>query len=365
MTIPEPIPLDLECATLMHSHNERQMTMNTVRTPSAVTRRKGWCLATSLAVFGLVLSGCSSGESQGVEDKLDRPITIIVPFGASGGSDQVSRAAAQLMEKVLGVTMPVVNVPGATGSTGTAKMLAGQPNESIAVFTQDQLAQTVAGSASYKMEELQAVCRMQELPAGLFVKKETFSDWADFKKAATDASGELKAATVGIGGVDDVVFATIQASQNVEVRGVPFPDPGERYAALLGGNVDVMYEQLGDVRQFVESGEYVPLMVFSDEPVDVEGYEDVPLASDLGISDDAILPQFRGFVISTDADKELVRTLSDACVEAANDPKFQKFQDRAISIDGSVLPAEEYQSFITEQRENLEDLFKKHNISAS
>src|SRR5262245_39609591 len=64
-----------------------------------------------------------------------RPIEFIVPWGPGGGADQLARKLAKLLETRLKVSMPVVNVPGATGQTGLTKLLtAPADGYSVAVF---------------------------------------------------------------------------------------------------------------------------------------------------------------------------------------------------------------------------------------
>ena len=70
-----------------------------------------------------------------------RPIEFVVPWGPGGGADQVARKLAKLMEPKLKVSMPVVNVPGATGQTGLTKMLtAPADGYSMSVFIGDTFA---------------------------------------------------------------------------------------------------------------------------------------------------------------------------------------------------------------------------------
>ncbi|MGH8664416.1 MAG: tripartite tricarboxylate transporter substrate binding protein, partial [Burkholderiales bacterium] len=84
--------------------------------PTLVWRCAIAALLASFA-FGVPLAGAQ-------EKYPSRPINFIVPWGAGGGADQTARAAAQLLEPILGVSLPVVNVPGATGQSGMAKFLA-------------------------------------------------------------------------------------------------------------------------------------------------------------------------------------------------------------------------------------------------
>ena len=67
-----------------------------------------------------------------------RPVEFIVPFGPGGGADQLARKVARLLEPELKVSVPAVNVPGATGGTGMAKLVAGPADGySMAVYIAD------------------------------------------------------------------------------------------------------------------------------------------------------------------------------------------------------------------------------------
>src|SRR3990170_8415519 len=71
-----------------------------------------------------------------------RPIEFVVPWGPGGGADQLARKMASLLEPELKVSLPVVNVPGATGVTGLTKMLAAaNDGHSISIFIADTFAQ--------------------------------------------------------------------------------------------------------------------------------------------------------------------------------------------------------------------------------
>ena len=293
------------------------------------------------------------------ESQSERPIDLVVPFGPGGGADQLARITAPNMEKELGAQVPVVNTEGATGSTGITSMLSAPPGESTAVLIQDTLATVAAGSASFKLDELQGVCRLQEMPSGLFVKGDgPYGSWDELAAAAKERPGELKVATVGERSADDIMLAAL-AQQGIEFRAVPFADPNERYNALLGGAVDVLYEQPGDVLPNLESGQFEPVLVFSDKPV--EGLEGEPaLSSEVGV--DVVLNQFRGLVTSKEASPETVERLSNACSRVQEDEKFADFQDSNFSMPGSYMNAEEFDKYLDEQLEQIENLGRRYGV---
>ena len=289
-----------------------------------------------------------------------RPVDMIVPFGPGGGADQVARAIGKEMEGSIGTQIPAINVPGATGSSGMTKMVSGRPGEAMAILIQDTLTTVPAGSASFALDEIRAVCRVQSMPSALMVRKGTFENWEALAAAAKDKPGELKVATVGANSVDDIVLAALDKELGAEFRAVPFSEPSERYAALLGGGVDVLYEQLGDVKQYLDSGDFVPVVLVADEPA--VGYEDVPNTGDLGLPPEVVLPQFRGIVVSADTSDEIVDALSNACGKATKSSEMQKFQKDVFASDDSYQTADDFQAFIEEQEKLISNQQKAYSI---
>lgn len=316
-------------------------------------RQHSWMkTAVTTGVFvmsGAMLAGCTAETGTTAESSgtFQRPVDMVVPFGSGGGADQVGRASGTAMGNELGVDVPVVNVEGATGSTGMTKMLASNPGDAMAILIQDTLTTVAAGSASFSLDEVKAVCRLQSMPSALLVRKGTYSSWEDLAAAAKQNPGKLQVATVGTNSVDDIVLASLQEELGTSFRAVPFSEPTERYAALLGGQVDVLYEQLGDVREYVDSEKFVPLVLSAREPV--KGYEDVPTLTDLGLPEEVVLPQFRGIVVNAETPADTVKALSDACEKAVGTQKFTSFQQEVFADEDSFQNADEFQAFLDKQ----------------
>jgi tripartite-type tricarboxylate transporter receptor subunit TctC len=325
-------------------------------------RRRRALMVCSLATAA-VLAGCgntSGGGSGGAESAFRRPVDMVVPFGPGGGADQVARFVSSAMEDSIDQQIPVVNVPGATGSTGMTKMLSGRPGEAMAILIQDTLTTVPAGGASFDLDEIRAACRLQSMPSAMLVRKGTYADWEELAAAAKKQPGQLKVATVGANSVDDIVLAALEEEQGTEFRAVPFSEPSERYAALLGGGVDVLYEQLGDVKQYLDSGDFVPVVLVNDGPV--TGYEDVPTAEDLGLPSEVVLPQFRGIVVSSDTSDDVVEAMSDACGEAVKTSKMADFQKQVFAAEDSYQSADDFQAFLKEQESLIAKQLKAYDI---
>ena len=181
-------------------------------------------------------------------DYPERPIELIVPWGPGGGADQLARLVSKLMEPAVGRGVPVVNVAGATGATGMAKLLAAPADGySMAVYIADSHALLAGKDARWSMNDIVPVAVLIQAPSFIFVAQESrFKTWADFEKEARANPGKLKVATLGFGSVDDFSLRTI-AGNGIKFVQVPFSKPSERYVSILGGHADALYEQAGDV----------------------------------------------------------------------------------------------------------------------
>lgn len=327
-----------------------------------------------LALLLLLVTACGGGGGgqqgggggEGGEARFNRPVEMVVPWGPGGGADQVARQAASVLSEELDVDIPVINTPGGTGSTGMTNMLSKPPGDAMAIFIQDSLSTVAYGSAAFELEELQAVCRLQEMPSGLFVQGDgPYGSWADLAAAAKEQPGELQVATVGEGGVDDVLLAALADTQGTEFRAVPYSDPGERYTALLSGEVDALYEQVGDVRSNLESGDFQSVLAFANEPI--QGLSEPPIEQNPTLSgelegDIPVLNQFRGIVVDAETEPAKVTAISDACAAVSEKPDFQESQELNFAEDDSYQEAEEFQNYIEEQLETISSLQSKYGI---
>jgi len=165
----------------------------------------------------------------------------------------VARKLAKLMEPKLKVSMPVVNVPGATGQTGLTKMLtASADGYAISVFIGDTFAlQASPTPPKWTMADIAPLgVVIQQPSAFLAAEGGRFKSWADLEKAAKTET--LRVGVTGFGSNDDLTVNYL-AGKGLKFVSVPFPKPGERYSAVLGGHAEVLYEQIGDVRNFVDN----------------------------------------------------------------------------------------------------------------
>ncbi|MGH8696719.1 MAG: tripartite tricarboxylate transporter substrate binding protein [Burkholderiales bacterium] len=273
-----------------------------------------------------------------------RPVEFIVPWGAGGGADQLARKLARLVEPELKVSLPVLNVPGATGGTGLTKMLSSPADGyAISIYIADTHALLATSNPRWKASDFIALGIMIRQPSALFVKADSpFKTWADVVKAAKDKPGALKVAILGFGSVDDMALKYME-QKGIRLAGVPYAKPGERYTAILGGHTDLLYEQPGDVRSFLDSKQMRAILIFNRDRV-LPDFADVASSREVGL--EVYLPQFRSVVVRAGTDPQRVKALADAIAKAADDPEYYGFLKQSLALRDSFIPAKDATRFL-------------------
>jgi tripartite-type tricarboxylate transporter receptor subunit TctC len=309
------------------------------------------------AIVAAVLALAAPAPAQ--EKFPSRPIDFIVTWGAGGGADAMARQIGTLSQPFLGMAIPVSNVPGAGGNTGLAQVLTSKPDGyTIATYIQDTLMTIPMGLARHKVDDLEWVTRTQVADSFLFVKSDgPFRTIQELLKHAQANPGKLRVAATGFGTVDDVTVRFLE-KKGYKMTTVPYPKPGERYAAALGGHAEVLYEQAGDVLQYLTANQLRPLIIFAEQRH--PAFPDVPSSKELGF--DITLPQFRGIVTRTGVPVERVRVLADAFRKAMDTPQWKKFAEEWHFRPDSYQGSEKFRSWVHGEVTVLEQLVKEFGL---
>jgi tripartite-type tricarboxylate transporter receptor subunit TctC len=251
---------------------------------------------------------------------------------------------------MLGQGIPVVNVPGGTGATGMAKLLAAPADGySMAVYIADSHALLAGKGARWSMQDIIPVAVMIKGPSFIFVAKDSpFKTWDDFVKEAKAHPGKLKVATLGFGSVDDFSLSVI-AKAGVKVVQVPFSKPSERYVSILGGHADALYEQAGDVARFLNSGQMRPLLIFGEHRH--PAFKDVPTSYEKGYK--VALPQFRSIVVRAGTPPDRVKRLSAALAKVAASPEYMKFLQDQYGFEDSFEGSSTAGAYVKQQLDDM------------
>jgi tripartite-type tricarboxylate transporter receptor subunit TctC len=248
------------------------------------------------------------------------------------------------MEEDLKVSLPVVNSPGATGNTGMAKLLASPADGySISIMTWDTYALLATSNTRWGLKDIIPVALMIKQPSSfLTATNGKLKTWADVEREARKQP--LKVAVTGFGSPDEITVNFFIA-RGLKLISVPFANPGERYTAVLGGHADVLYEQIGDVRSFVDSKQIQPVIVFADKRFSV--FPDVPASKELGY--DITLPQRRAIVMKAGTDPNKVKVIADALAKVAASAEYKAYLKEQYATDDSYFGTEDTLKIMEEE----------------
>ena len=256
-----------------------------------------------------------------------RPLTMIVPYGTGGGSDQLTRAMTAALERIIKVPITVVNKPGGGGVAGLSDFFAARADGYTLTEHIDDAATLYAAG---KIRENPAVdwfplCIAQITFSQIYVrpKDNRFPNWEAVLKLAKQKPGQLTIANVAhAGSMERVTMYLLEKALGFKVTQVSFDKPVERYGALVGGHVDLLFEQPGDVRAYIESKDMKPVLTFLNERP--KAFSEAPCLKDIGV-DMKPLYRFRGFFARKGVPQARLKYLEWALREGFNSASFQKF----------------------------------------
>jgi tripartite-type tricarboxylate transporter receptor subunit TctC len=273
-----------------------------------------------------------------------RSVDMIVPWGPGGGADILGRLVAKWLEGEFKSPFPVINLPGATGSIGLQKMVAsGADAHAIGVLTGDTLTMAAFADSPVKLGEIVALGVMIRQPSGLFAKGDgRFKTWADVIAAAKAKPGTITVAITGANSPDEATVNYL-GSKGIRLVGVPYPRPGERYTAVLGGHVDLLYEQAGDIKGNLDAKAMRPLIFFATQRLPAP-FADVPVSAEFGY--EVLLPQMRAIVARAGADPRRLEALSASIGRFAATPEFANYLRDQYALPDSYIPMKDAQRFL-------------------
>jgi putative tricarboxylic transport membrane protein len=282
-----------------------------------------------------------------------RPIEFIVPWGAGGGSDQTGRELSRLLQDQLKVAFPVVNVPGGTGNAGMAKMLSSPADGySVSLLAWDSFALLASRPPKWTMSDFITLGIVIQLPSGFYVAQDSdFKTWDDIEKAAKANPGGLRVAISGFGSPDDLTIRQL-GREGITLKPVPYAEPGERYSALLGHHVELLYSPIGNIGNFVSGKQMRPILFFGSEPI--KGFEGVPNAKDVG--HDISLPQRRALIVKAGTPADIVKKLSDSLSAVMMTPEYKDFLKKELASPTSYVATKDATDLMQNDLENMKKM---------
>jgi len=228
------------------------------------------CMAATLLAFAAGTAAAAWPE---------RPITLIVPWGAGGGTDATARIIGSLLEKELGQPVNVVNRTGGSGVVGHQAIATAAPDAyTIGLITVEIGMMHWQGLTDLSGASYTPIGLVNSDPAGLQVRADSPYKTANELVAAIKANpGKFKASGTGQGGIWHLAIAGMLKDLKVDPAAVPWvPSNGAAPGLqdLVAGGVEVVPCSLPEARSLIDAGKVKSLAIMADAPAAL--YPQVP-----------------------------------------------------------------------------------------
>lgn len=278
-----------------------------------------------------------------------RPVELICPWSAGGGTDATGRIVAALLEKKLGQTFNVVNRTGGSGVVGHSAIANAKP-DGYAFGT------VTVEIAMMHWVGLTELTPADFTPLGLYnadnpgVTVSTNSPYKDVKALSeaikASAPGTFKASGTGQGGIWHLALVGWMLAMGLDANHVTWvPSEGSAPAMqdLVAGGIDIVTASLAETKAMVDAGRAVNLALMGEERV--ASYPDVPTLKESGM--DFTLATWRSLGGPLGMPEDDAKVIADALAEIVVDPEFVEFMNnRGFGI--KYLPPQEHAAFMAE-----------------
>src|SRR2546421_12122919 len=209
----------------------------------------------------------------------ERPITLIVPWGAGGGTDATARIIGSLLEKDVGQPVNVVNRTGGSGVVGHAAIAsAASDGYTIGIVTVEIGMMHWQGLTELSGASYTPVGLVNADPAGLQVRAEApYKNVNELVAAIKANPGKVKASGTGQGGIWHLAIAGMLQDMKVDPASVPWvPSNGAAPGLqdLVAGGVEIVPCSLPEARSLIDAGKVKSLAVMDEKPAAL--YPNVP-----------------------------------------------------------------------------------------
>ncbi len=313
---------------------------------------------------GLALAAVVATVSPSLAEYPERPITLIVPWGAGGGTDATGRIIGTLLQKELGQPVNVVNRTGGSGVVGHSAIATAQPDGyTIGVVTVEIGMMHWAGLTELSGKDYTPIALYNSDPAGLQVRVD--SPWKtakDLLDAVKAEPGKHKASGTGQGGIWHLALAGMLDKAGIDPAAAPWvPSQGAApgLQELVASGVDIVPCSVVEASALMSAGKVRSLAVMGDQRI--EAFSDVPtLKEATGL--DWQMSAWRGIAGPKGLPDDVTAKLTAAMETVWKSKEFVDFM-KGRGFGTVWKPGEEYAKWMADSDANLGSVMKAVGIA--
>src|SRR5258706_8407491 len=305
---------------------------------------------------------CAVAASAWAQSYPTRTNKLIVPFSAGGSTDIIARLTAEQLRKELGQTVVVENVGGAAGALGTMQGMNANPDGyTLLIATVSTMIVYPAAhpKPEYSLDNFVPITDIASMPNIITVTPSfPAKDLKDFIAVLKASPGKYSYASSGIGSINHMLGESFQAYSGTKLIHVPYKGSGPAMQDVMGGQVDILFDQFPSSKPHVDSGKLKGIGAIS--PQKIPGYPNIMTMEDAGLKgfvDEA----WYGLLAPKGAPPDVVAKIPDArkktLPNAERRPKLEGVGARPVGNS-----PQEFAAQIRTEQERMKKLVKERNI---
>ena len=292
-----------------------------------------------------------------------KPITLICPYSAGGNADQRSRQIGRFISTALGQPVLVDNKPGAGGNIGTEAVARAKPDGytiGMGNFAPLAVNPTMFSKLNFNpAKDLMPICLIEKGPLVLMVPANSpFRSVKDIITAAKASPGKLSFASGGLGGSHHLSGEMFKSLAGLSITHIPYKGGAPATTDLMGGQVDLMFEQMYAAAPSIRGGKLRALAITSR--VRSPLFPDVPTMAEAGVPGFEV-QNWQGLIAPAGTPAAIIRTLNEAVNKALMDPAIKEQMLAQGNEIGGGSP-EVFAALIKSEADRWGKLVKSANI---
>jgi tripartite-type tricarboxylate transporter receptor subunit TctC len=271
----------------------------------------------------------------------EKPVKIILPFGAGGVADVTSRIMADKLTAILGQRVVIENMPGPGGINAARAVVNSVPDGYTMGLVTNGTAISVAAFNKLPFDpvkQFDMVSLLGEFDLVFCVNaKSVYKTLADFIKAAKAQPGKLNVGTISVGGTQNLGAELFKSLADVNVLIVPYKNSPDIVVALLRNDVQMLVEFPPAVKGQVAAGDLRVLA--TSGPKRSASMPNVPTVQEAGVKSYEVT-SWNGVFAPKGAPKEAIDTMGKAMHEVLAMPEVKAAFEKVGVVAQASTPGE-------------------------
>jgi tripartite-type tricarboxylate transporter receptor subunit TctC len=293
-------------------------------------------------------------------DYPSRPIEMVVPSSAGGGTDVMTRLFADTAKKYIPQPIVVSNKPGASGGIAMTEVQRAAPDGyKVGVLISELAIIPHLNMTKVTTADFVPIARLNGDPGLIAVRAE--APWQSIDELLAQARkqpGSVTMGNAGTGTIWHLAAAAVEEKTGVKFNHVPYQGAAPSVMALVGGHVDAIAVSPAEIGSFVAAGKVRVLVSMADRRLPAP-YDKVPTFKEKGT--ELVIGTWRGLGVPLGTPPEVVQYLRDAARKTAEDPAFRDALTKA-NLQPAYMDGAQFQLFMNSQSDYFKKLLGGLNI---